>query len=745
MHGRVADRTSFGPQAVAALLALAGAACPPPTVPDPPPDGGVAPAGPRFVSADPSGGIAGPYEPDEGLPPDNGGTDPRFAPLGPLQVQLDNGLLATFTRFRGLQLFDVSEPSAPRVVGTLPVTGHQAALFARGSRLFALSNLDAPDTDATQSPHVDTAPRATLAVIDVADAAAPIVLERLDLPGNIVASSVLASVERATLYLARVDDGAGLPATRSSLASFDLTTGSLAPVAELDLPGVATAARLDAPTALVALGGASPRVVLVDTSDPTGLLVERGSVGLAGAVYDASAMDVFHDVLRVVSHASSSTLEPVHSIQTFDAADRDAPAPLDRLDFAPGQDLKTFLFLGNKAFAVTYWVEDYVDPFHTFELADDGTIAQREEHLEDGWNRRLVPVLGGDRLAGAGLSDEFDGTPSVSLYDATDLSNPSPLLGRVEVEGPRGISEATWDAGASTVLDGAVSLPAPSGEATETGLVLFPFQAYDGVNQRYLAGTQLFTFSASTLTRRGLLPHGTPVRRTFTVAGGLLATLSDGGLSLFDAANPDQPLSRGGVSLAENQVDWLPLPGGASARVVDPNDYWHWWWGEHSPMPPGRIEVLAPGADLNNAAPLATLEYPAEAVVFATGSTLVAVDGRRQPNAASDDIESHLAIFDVSDPSTPVLARTLTSERLPLTRAPPPEAWGCDACVRVPYAPSPDVHALPGALVFASRPMTIEPIGEAESCRYWPAAEMECDEQGSDPLCHRFLGELHCV
>ncbi|MBI1948290.1 MAG: beta-propeller domain-containing protein [Deltaproteobacteria bacterium] len=740
-------------RAAAALVLVVAAACAgrdPPVAPEPPPpdDAGPPPEAPRYVSADPSGGIAAPYNYDDALTPDLGGTDPYFQPRGALSVQLDNGLLATLTRFRGLQLLDLSDPDAPRVVATLPVTGWQAALYARGTRLFVLSNFSVPITDAERSPAVNMGFHASVTVIDVADPSAPTVVERLDLPGNLLASRVLTSVDRATLYLAyngARGEAVGQPGAWTSLSTFDLSAGALTPVDVLDLPGAASGVRFEPGTSLVAVPG---RVTLVDSSDPAGTMAQRGNANVAGRPWGASSMDLFHGVLRVLSHATepAGAMDPIFALQTIDATDPDALAPIERFDFGRNEELKTILFLGNKAFAVTYWVQEYVDPLHIFALYDDGTIVARPEVMEQGWNRRLVPVLGDTRLVGVGVSSEFSGTPTVSLYDAYDLSNPSPMLARVEVEVGNATSDATWDADASTVLEGAVSVPSPSGEATETGLVLLPFQAYDGANQRYVTGTQLFTFSATTLTRRGLLQHGTPVRRAFPVAGGLTATLSDAGLSLFDAAVLDQPVARGHVDLAENYVDWLPLRNGASARVVDGSDYWHWWWGEHAPMAPGRIDVLAPSADPNDATPLASIEYPAEAVVFATGSTLVAVDGRVMPGAyESDPMESHLAVFDLSDPAAPELARTLTSTRLPVLRAPPPEDWGCAACVRVPYAPSPDVHALPGALVFVSRPEASASIGQVRNCRYWADNEEHCEGQGLQRVCQRYAGQLECV
>ena len=103
---------------------------------------------------------------------------------------------------------------------------------------------------------------------------------------------------------------------------------------------------------------------------------------------------------------------------------------------------------------------------------------------------------------GIGVNDETSRTLAVSLYDITVLTNPEPLIAREQVEFGGGWSEARWDHRAFSVLEDAVEIKSPDG-VEETGLVLLPFQGWDDTRETYVSGVQIFTFSETTLTRRG--------------------------------------------------------------------------------------------------------------------------------------------------------------------------------------------------------------------------------------------------
>ena len=177
-------------------------------------------------------------------------------------------------------------------------------------------------------------------------------------------------------------------------------------------------------------------------------------------------------------------------MQTFDASSIHNLAPIDHARFGDNESLFATLFLGNKAFFVTYL---RVDPFHAFRVDDDGTITEMAEFVVSGWNDFFRAVQNEERLVGIGINDENGRQVAVILYDITDLSNPEPLIARAEVEVKSSWSEANWDHRAFSVLEDAVQVGGPNGEA-ETGLVFLPFTAFGHADSRYSAAVQIFTF-----------------------------------------------------------------------------------------------------------------------------------------------------------------------------------------------------------------------------------------------------------
>ena len=123
----------------------------------------------------------------------------------------------------------------------------------------------------------------------------------------------------------------------------------------------------------------------------------------------------------------------------------------ERATFGDSQDLYATLFVGEKAFAVTYM---RVDPFHAFEVTAEGEIHEMSEFVVSGWNDFFRSVSGGERLVGIGVNDEGGSrTLAVSLYDISDLTNSDPLIDRDEVQADYSWSEANWDHRAFSVIE----------------------------------------------------------------------------------------------------------------------------------------------------------------------------------------------------------------------------------------------------------------------------------------------------
>lgn len=740
-------------------LLLAIAACdgrgPPPPAPE---DERDRPLGATsFVSADSGAGARN----DDGSDPplaggDNEGDDgDRTVEEGDIYRVLPGGLIANLNAYRGLQLIDVSNPDDPRVVGRAQISGYPVELYERDGVVYVLMNDWYGYWGGRYAAAVEARTGGVVAAIDITAVNHPVIIDEEYVPGMIVTSRLTRGTSGAALYVAATGDvavegGGGVSTTtlHTVVRSFDISAGALEPAGAVDLGGFIDDIQATTDALLVARTNWSTSdthstVGLIDISDPHGALVQGDEVDVAGLVGSQFNLDLTNGVLRVVSASTWGGTQANH-VQTFDASDLASVLPLDEATFGEGEQLFATLFLGTKAFFVTY---QRVDPFHAFEIADDGTITERAEFVVSGWNDFFRATLGDTRLIGIGVNDESARTMSVSLYDITDLSTANPLVARADVDVDASWSEASWDHRAFSVVDDAVSVPSPDGTVDETGLVLLPYQGWDSAAQTYTTAVQIFTYSASTLTRRGVMPHGTPVRRSFLADDGLAANLSDAELSLYGTTDPDAPVARGRVALAPNYADVVQLPGGYAARVVGTADYYWSWWGAQADLPDSAIEVLEPGAHPDTAVAIATIAVPATATVYATGSTLVSVDTRIVDSTSWPyQTESDVAVFDLSDPEVPVLATSFTTDRLQSTWY---GGYGVDDCLGCGgwwYAPSADVHAVPGGLAFLSRHPMQESLGQVESCTIYPGYEEQCaaNDDGS-ATCTYVGGGISCV
>ena len=392
---------------------------------------------------------------------------------------------------------------------------------------------------------------------------------------------------------------------------------------------------------------------------------------------------------------------------------------LDEATFGDDEDLYATLFLGNKAFFVTY---RRVDPFHAFEITDEGTLIERSEFIVSGWNDFFKPVFGGDRLVGIGVNDEdWDNTVAVSLYDASDLGNSEPLIERVEVESDSSWSEGSWDDRAFSVIQNAVEVEAPDG-TVETGMILLPFNGYDYGESGYWAAVQIYTFSRDTLTRRGVMVDGnSQVRRSFVAGDNTTANLSDNKLALYDHENPDEPAVLGEIELAPNYIQ-LMVFNDFAARV---RSSFESAGARGSGGAFKLMELVSLDQNPDLAAPAATVEIPAAAQVHQVGDLAVSI------TSSYDDAQlAEVSIHDLSDPSHPALAAEL---------AVPAEFSACEGC-GTPYLA--DVLTFDGGLALVAQQSQPEHLYEVEECWTYPTSDTYC---WGDSLCTWYEGETVCM
>jgi hypothetical protein len=717
-------RTRAGLLAALVPLMLAPACTPDGPTPGPDPEPGTT----DFVSAD---GTAGQGAPGDGVgdgpqpaPPEDGDgrEGDRTVQEGDIYRVLGGGSLLNLNSYRGLQVIDISDVSKPEITGRLEVTGSPVEMYVVGDRAIVLLNNWRGYYGQRDDVAVDSEEGGLVMMVDISDRAEPVALAQAHVPGWIQTSRLTQGDGQAALYVAASEygeftnpDGVVEYGTRTVVKSFDVSGDEITIRTQLDLGGYVTAIQATTEVLLVARdhwswnNGEQSEVTVIDITNPDGTMIEGDTVETAGYVQSQFHMDFHLGMLRVFSGPRWGAGVSSH-LETWDASELATLVPVDDEPFGTGDTLYAAIFLGNKAFAVTYL---RIDPFHAFSVGDDGQVTEVSEYEVTGWNDFFRPVLDDTRLIGIGINDENGWQLAVSLYDITNLANPEPMRARAEISGTSGgwtWSEANWDHRAFSVLEGAVAVQAATGEL-ETGLVLLPFSGWNDASG-YASGVQIYTYSSDTLTRRGIMQHDTPVRRTFLANSDTAANLSEAELSLFDPTNPDAPVELGSVALAPNYTQVLDF-GAHRARVVSQLDY---YYGVSAELPPARVEIIPATEHADSATAVASFEIPAMAQAYKMGDLLVSVASRAVDTTSWPyTYETTIDVFDLSDPRAPVRRGSMTSNEL-TSFSGGGWYWDCFDCRWWGYQPFDVVNVVGDALTFLRAKPEQQPIGVETVC-----------------------------
>jgi hypothetical protein len=570
--------------------------------------------------------------------------------------------LYVLNAYRGLQVVDLASLDAPALRARVAVTGRPVDLYVRdGVAHFAVSDLLAWHW-AAEAGAARPSTGSQVWAVDVSRPAEPVVLARLDVEGSVtdtrrVGDVLLVVSRRSSWQDVMVLPGGAVGTSTTTLGdavlvtSFDLSIPS-APRAvdrvELDVTGWETHAHVDDGRITLSQSGwsaAGPttRFTFVDVSDPGGALRTGASFEAPGRIPDRWAMDrdaaggTFRAVLQDGWNAGAT-------LRTWTSATPSAVAPLGVLELRIAETLTAARFDGTRAYVVT---AERVDPLWVVDLADPARPQLAGQLHMPGQIEFVEPR--GARLLALGHTNEA-GQPwqlAVSLLDVSVPSAPA-LLGRVLVGTGAGSVNASPDdmRKAFQVLDA-------------DGLVLVPYQGWDGTSWRWVGGLQLvdLDLAAGRLTARGFVPHRGAITRAFPAPGraAWLATLSDERLQLVDATDRAAPVERAGLDLAR-PVTELAFVGGRAVELSG-----DWWRGD-------TALVVAPATDPDAAVPLARLELAApQARMFRDGSVvwLLASDGSQG--------RCWLEAVDLADPLHPVRRGRL---ELDLSEAPSSPGWG---------------------------------------------------------------------
>ncbi len=501
--------------------------------------------------------------------------------------KIDGDRLYFFNSVRGLQVFDISQPDQPSLLGTLRVPGAGEEMYlldpshvvllknenfwwswldwddrwsfggSIGSPIltvnsgmlsvapvgsFTLSASPQAVSSAASLVQVNASASTPHSVV-IADvsAGAPVVLAQVPFTGNLRESRLVGQV----FYVASdvyEPAQAGSPVQWGTrLTSFDLAD----PANPVQRSSVFVGGWSNAVYAtdeyffvagenlyLTGEIGSSSAVKAFDISDATGVIVAAGQVSVPGNVFDKFKMDQTGTTLTVVSagwHQQGDIWQSFSTVSTFSLADPQNPVALGTLDGPIGEQLYATRFDGQRLYMVTS--RNNWDPLAIIDLSqpEQPTLLGSVELA--GYSTYIQPL--GDRLVTIGLVME---KPTVELYDVSDATAPR-LVSSISLgtSGSWTSSEATWDEKAFNVLP-------------ESNLILMPISSYDPTGG-FSGGVQLIDLLPTGLVKRGTVQHQFYPRRA-GLHGTRILSIASNELLTVDATDRDHPVITADLDIA---------------------------------------------------------------------------------------------------------------------------------------------------------------------------------------------------
>ena len=440
-----------------------------------------------------------------------------------------------FNQLRGLQVFDVSNPDDPALLGQLREPGRGEEMYLLGTDHVAL--LTRPEysfsiygthtLSLTLGSPLTVGDSGELLIVDV-KTGLPVEVARLSYPGRLRESRLVGTA----LYIVSSVFDFGVWPEKLHVTSFDLSDP--AHPAQTDTLALGAYGGVVAATDrfLFAVRHASDfrhsTIDVIDISAPDGALKRVGQIEAAGFVGDKFKMNLEGDILTVVSQVprnwygtQADPATALHTVvETFSLAQPAAPLRLGSLTIGVGEILRATRFADGRVYVVTFL---NIDPLWVIDLADPANPTLLGELEVPGFSTYIEPL--GDRLVAFG---RVAGRIAVSLFDVADPAHPI-LLSQIPLGSGYSYSEAERSEKAFNVIP-------------EENLILVPYSAQTN-------RLQLIDLTRDALTLRGVVDRPVATRRTEVVNGRILA-LSSGELVSVDFADRDHPLVTSQVEIA---------------------------------------------------------------------------------------------------------------------------------------------------------------------------------------------------
>jgi len=563
------------------------------------------------------------------------------APAGTRTVEetdlyrLEGNRLYYLNGYRGLMVFDVTNPDQPSLLGRSPIFGQPVDMIVRdGVAIVVIGDWFGAMDDGT--PFHGSIVRG----LDASDPAHIRVLGEAKLGGWVRDDRVVGDV----IYAVSEDFGwwygwdaaaAGDLAATSPRESVIVSSVSFANHRieaidrfELDsFTGVFNVTPSSIMLASSSPDGTTARTTLqfLDISDPGGAIVERGSLAVDGWVNGWGADNGRWNL----DFADGKTAHVIaqdgyaggYVLSTVDFSNPDAPALASALDIARSGWGAAARFDANRLYlspSAGYFDGSNTTPFQVYDLADPHAPRLAGTMTIQGsvWN--LVPApssrvfaLGNDYGRGAGEGDPV----SLQYLDVSDPSAPRLLGTSTFGQG------WAWTPAAGTFKAFTMD--------TSRGMVVLPYSGWDPAGGGYNNGLQLIQFTPTSVSTAGAARTKGWVERGIFV-GNRLVSLSSQSLAVVDYADPMAPRVVSELTLARNVI--TAQPNGATIAEISSD-----WWGNDNTSSQVRILPLASAEETADTTAVPTLDVDGiGARVFGNGRFSYIVTSVRTTTPCSD-------------------------------------------------------------------------------------------------------------
>jgi hypothetical protein len=583
--------------------------------------------------------------------------------------RLDGNRLYYLNSYRGLMVFDVTNPDRPTLIGRSAIFGDPVDMIVRnGIAIVVVGDWFGRMDDGT--PFHGSIVRG----LDATNPANITVLGEAKLGGwvrddRVVGDVIYAVSEDYGWWYGWGDAGGNGGTTNTGpsvvVSSVSFASNHIQQVDSVSYTGWNGVFNVTPNAIMLAHGdtNGTSQLMYLDISDPNGHIVPRGSLSIAGEVNGWGAdngrwnLD-FADgkTAHAIGENWTSSSGQSYTVSTVDFTNPDVPVVDSELSVPDTGWSVAARFVGTRLYLTPdadYWNNTSATPFQVYDLSNPAAphLAGQAQINGAVWN--ILPESATRMFALGNSYGSQNDSVMLQYIDVTTPSAPS-LIGTSQFG-----QGWAWTPAAGTFKAFTMD--------TTKGLVVLPFAGWDSQTGNYNNGLQLIQFTATSIQTAGAAHTKGWVERGIFV-GNRLVSLSDLALAVVSYDNPQAPSVVTELTLARNVV--TAQPGGDQIVEVSSD----WWDNDVSTSEVRVLPIAQADETTDTGTPVPTANVAGtDAQVFTNANLEYVVTDVQQPGPCPNDPGStcqlrsqQVQVVDASSGS-PVLRGTVSL---------PPDPWG---------------------------------------------------------------------